>query len=145
MFDWLNNVFDWFGRNQALVWGLTIGSAALFVATLLAIPWIVSRLPADYFRRDSEHQPRWYERHPAVFVAVLVLKNVVGAVLVLGGIAMLVLPGQGVLSILIGTSLLSLPGKRRLQRWIVSRPAVMRGLNWIRRRAGQPPLEPPEQ
>ena len=80
----------------------------------------------------------------AVYAAALVFKNTLGAVLVLGGLAMLVLPGQGVLSILIGTSLLSLPGKRRLERWIVRSRAVMRGLNWIRRRAGQPPLEPPE-
>jgi hypothetical protein len=143
--DWLQNLFDWFKQNQSLVWWLTIGSAVLFVATLLAIPWIVSRLPVDYFRRDDDHRPHWFEQHPAVYAAVLVLKNVLGAVLVLGGIAMLVLPGQGILSILIGTSLLSLPGKRRMQRWIVRRPAVMRGLNWIRRRAGKPPLEPPDE
>ena len=145
MWDWLHNIFEWFGQNKPLVWGLTIGSAALFVLTLLAIPWIINRLPADYFRRGPEHKPRWFERHPALYAAVLVLKNALGAVLVLGGLAMLVLPGQGVLSILIGTSLLSLPGKRRLERWIVRRRAVMRGLNWIRRRGGQPPLQPPEE
>ena len=144
MWGWLNNVIEWFGQNKPLVWGLTIGSGALFVVTLLAIPWIVARLPSDYFRRDHEHQPRWFERHPAVYAAALVVKNLLGAVLVLGGIAMLVLPGQGILSILIGTSLLSFPGKRRLEQWIISRPAVMRGLNWMRRRAGRPPLEPPD-
>jgi Putative transmembrane protein (PGPGW) len=142
--EWFQDLHDWIDRNKGLFWGLSIASGVIFLASLLAIPWFVARLPADHFRRGHQHRPRWFERHPALYVAALVFKNVLGAMLVLAGIAMLVLPGQGILSILVGASLLSLPGKRRLELWIVRRPSVMRALNWIRRRARKPPLEPPD-
>jgi hypothetical protein len=54
---------------------------------------------------------------------------------------MLVLPGQGVLTILAGITLLNYPGKRRLELWLVRRPAIHRAIDWIRRRAGRAPLE----
>jgi len=65
-------------------------------------------------------------------------------VLVLLGVIMLVTPGQGLLTLLIGLLLLNFPGKYRLERWLVLRPGVLRGLNWLRRRHGEPPFEAPE-
>jgi len=53
---------------------------------------------------------------------------------------MLVLPGQGLLTILAGLVLLHFPRKHELLRWIVSRPAVLASANWVRHRAGRPPL-----
>jgi hypothetical protein len=56
------------------------------------------------------------------------------------------LPGQGVLTILAGLSLLSFPGKRRLQLRLLRIPAIHRAIDALRRRAGRPPLhldEPP--
>jgi len=58
------------------------------------------------------------------------------------GIIMLVLPGQGIFTILIGIMLLNFPGKYRLERWIVARRPVLRSINWLRRRAGRAPLVP---
>jgi hypothetical protein len=49
-------------------------------------------------------------------------------------------PGQGILTILIGVMLLDFPGKRRLERWLVRRPAVFKGINRIRARFDKPPL-----
>ena len=143
--EWFEGFQNWFDENRALFWWVTAASAIVFVGTLLAIPWIVARIPADYFRRDRKHRPAWFDRYPALRIAVLIIKNLLGAVFVLAGIAMLILPGQGVLCILIGISLLNFPGKRRLERWLISRPSVMRAINWLRRRAGKPPLEPPEE
>ncbi|HUG92742.1 MAG TPA: PGPGW domain-containing protein [Planctomycetaceae bacterium] len=142
--EWYRQFQLWFADHGAIVWWLTAVSAVMFVGTLLAIPWIVARIPSDYFRGDRERGMWWFDRHPALRITALVVKNAIGAVLVLGGIAMLVLPGQGVLSILIGLSLLNFPGKRRLEIWLIRRPSVMRGINWLRRRKGKPPLEPPE-
>ena len=59
------------------------------------------------------------------------------------GLAMLVLPGQGIWSILIGLSLINFPGKYQVERALVSRPTVHRSLNWVRRRAGCPHLRVP--
>ena len=72
--------------------------------------------------------------------ALLAFRNVIGIVLILAGIAMLVLPGQGVLTILAGLVLLHFPRKHEVMRWIVSRRAVLASANWVRHRAGRPPL-----
>jgi hypothetical protein len=117
---------------------LGVSSVVLFVASLVVVPWLVVRLPADYFaHRHREHPP---PAHPAWRITVLVVKNVAGATLVLAGIAMLVLPGQGLLSILSGVMLMDFPGKYRLERRIVGERTVLAALNWIRARAHRPPL-----
>jgi hypothetical protein len=73
----------------------------------------------------------------------LVGKNLLGAVLIVAGLLMLVVPGQGLLTIAVGLALTDFPGKFRLERWIVKRPSVWRTINWLRRRAGREPLERP--
>jgi hypothetical protein len=72
----------------------------------------------------------------------LVLKNLLGAFLVLFGVVMSLpgVPGQGVLTILLGVMLLDFPGKRQLELKLVSRPKVLRTVNGIRRRFDRPPL-----
>ena len=62
------------------------------------------------------------------------------AVFLVAGVAMLVLPGQGLLTILIGLMLISFPGKRGLERRIVGRPTILRILNGMRARRSLPPL-----
>jgi hypothetical protein len=71
---------------------------------------------------------------------LVIAKNLLGYIFVLAGILMLMLPGQGVLTILIGIMLLNFPGKYELERWIVSHGSVFRSINWIRRHAGRTPL-----
>ena len=69
-------------------------------------------------------------------------KNILGAMLVVVGMILVLpgVPGQGVLTILVGVMLLDLPGKRRLERRIVGRPRILRTINGLRKRFGQPPL-----
>ena len=67
-------------------------------------------------------------------------KNVLGAIFVVAGLIMLVLPGQGIFTILIGIMLLDFPGKYRLERWIVARRPVLQSINWLRQRAGRAAL-----
>jgi hypothetical protein len=114
-------------------------SIVSFVASVIAIPLILVRLPRDYF---CERRPRtWFkEHHPVIRVASLALKNLLGAILFAGGLAMLVLPGQGLLTMLIGVSLMDFPGKRALERSIIGRPPVLHAINRIRKKFHQPPL-----
>lgn len=131
----------WLQAHEGLLWGVGGVSLFMFVATLAAVPVIVARIPADYFMR-YEHRPRLIRRRlPVVGLIVLVLKNLLGLLLLLMGVAMLVLPGQGLLTIVIALTLLNFPGKYRLERWVVSRPPVFRAINWVRRRRGVPELE----
>jgi hypothetical protein len=73
-------------------------------------------------------------------VVLRAVKNIVGLVLVLAGVLMLVLPGQGLLTIFMGITLLDFPGKRRLELSVVRRRPVFSALNWIRKKARRPPL-----
>jgi hypothetical protein len=56
---------------------------------------------------------------------------------------MLFTPGQGVVTLLVGLSLLDLPGKRRFERRLIERPPVRRALDGLRRSVRRPPIEIP--
>ncbi len=127
---------EWIREYAWLGWYLTAASVAMFLVTLLAVPAVLVRIPADYFRRERRAVTPWRNRHPVLGWTVRIGKNVVGWVLVAAGIAMLVLPGPGLVAILVGIMLAEFPGKFRLERWIVSRPRVLRVVNRHRRTRG---------
>ncbi len=81
-------------------------------------------------------------RHRAIRWTGHIIKNIVGLVLVLIGIAMAVpgIPGPGLLTILFGIALLDFPGKRKLEYKLVSRPKVLGAINHLRQKFGKPPL-----
>ena len=112
----------------------------MFVSSLIVVPAIVTRIPNDYFARDRRRYAFGADRNVAIRVLVLAVKNSLGVVLLVAGVAMLVLPGQGLLSIAIAIMLLDFPGKFQLERWLVSHPPVLRSINWLRRRANRQPL-----
>ena len=105
-----------------------------FLGTLVIVPWLAVRLPADYFLRN-ERRALWRRGPLLPFqVLLLVLKNILGVAFILIGIAMLVLPGQGLLTILIGLLLVNFPGKFQCERWLVSQKPVLNSINWLRQR-----------
>lgn len=124
-------------------WFLALGilSVVVFVGSLLSLPWLVSRIPADYFRNDTRTPAPWEGASPGYRLLILVLKNLLGLLLLAGGFIMLFIPGQGLLTLAMGLVLMDYPGKFRLERWLVSQGFILRGLNWLRRRRGCPPLE----
>jgi len=119
--------------------GLTVASAIGFVGSLIAIPMILVRLPADYF--DTRTPRHWMkDHHPVLRMSGLIVKNIVGIVFLLAGFAMLFLPGQGVLTMLIGISLMDFPKKRQLEAKMVGQPTVLGVINSMRQKFGKPPL-----
>jgi hypothetical protein len=114
---------------------LGIFSVVAVVATAVLVPIIVARMPADYFVKQGGERRR--------NIVLVVLKNLAGVLLVLLGVAMLVLPGQGILTLVLGLGLVDFPGRRRLELKVMSRPSVLKAINALRRRAGRPPLEMP--
>ena len=127
----------------SFLWWSLLFSAIIFVGSLLAVPWIVTRLPADYFNHERRDSAKPAINHPLLVHLFLVLKNVAGLVFIIAGVAMLVLPGQGLLTILIGISLVNFPGKYRLERYLASKGWILRSLNWLRRRGGKSPFRFP--
>lgn len=121
------------------LFAIAIFSLLVFVGSLVAIPFILVRLPVDYF---DIRVPRYWmkNRHPALRAVGMVVKNILGVLFMLAGLAMLVLPGQGLLTLLIGISLADFPGKRRLEAGIVGQPAVLSVINALRNKFGRAPL-----
>lgn len=137
MTDWLLQIASIF-PPQLLIW-LAVASIFMFVGTLIAIPIILVRLPANYF--DVRIPRPWMEdHHPVLRVAGHLIKNMIGIVFLLAGLAMLVLPGQGILTILIGLSLVEFPGKRRLEAKLVGQATVLSTINKMRAKFDKPPL-----
>lgn len=123
---------------------ITVGvlSAAMFVGSLLAIPYVVRRLPPDFPSR-GKRAPEPGERRSPGKLALRVLKNLVGVMLLGAGILALVLPGQGVLMIVVALVLIDFPGKPRLIRRIFRSKKVLDVANRIRKRGGKEPFEAP--
>ena len=119
-------------------------SIIMFVGTIVAIPIILNRLPTNYFQHDLEH--KWMDNYHPIFRNIgLVVKNTVGLVFLLAGMAMLILPGQGILTIVIGVSLLDFPGKRKLEHKLLTQPMVFQAMNSIRAKCSKPPFNPPSK
>lgn len=134
-------MLEWLGEQRALVWWMTAGSVVALLASVVVVPIVIVRLPADYFCRDwkgvglksKEARRRWG-------FAVLIARNVLGVTMILMGLAMLVLPGQGLLFVLMGVMASDFPGKFRIERWIISRRGVLKVANRLRARFKRQPL-----
>lgn len=133
-------MLEFFQLHEAAILWLTVLSLVTFVGTLIIVPLLVVRIPSDYFSHDKRHRAPWAAHHPFVRGALLCAKNLAGYVFILAGILMLVLPGQGLLTIFIGIMLLDFPGKYLFERWLVTRRPVLKSINWLRKRAKRTPL-----
>jgi hypothetical protein len=130
-------------------WGLTwwevlfgvLFSVVTFVASILIVTFVLVRLPANYFH-SSHTREFLVHRHPVLRALGIFAKNLLGLVLVACGVVMSLpgVPGQGVLTILLGIMLLDFPGKRKLETRIVSQPRVLRAINALRARFDKPSL-----
>ena len=131
----------WGRAHQGLLFALGIASAVTFAGTLVAVPIAICRLPRDvYTRRRGKRRTL-----PAgLGLLAAVARNLAGLAIVAAGVLMLVLPGQGLLSIVIGLALVDFPGKSRLEGRLLGDRRVFTAMNAIRRRFGRPPFEAPE-
>jgi hypothetical protein len=128
-----------------LTWGQrTVLALGVFLLTCLAslavVTVVLVRLPQAYFRED--YSSPLAERHPVLRWIGLIAKNALGALLILLGFVLSLpgIPGQGILTILIGLMLVSFPGKRRFERKLLMRPRVFAAINGVRACFGKAPL-----
>ena len=145
LWAYIQGITDWAHIHQAWVGGLSLLSVITFIATLLIIPMMVVKMPEDYFLYDKSHLKDFRRQHPIIRLFSVIFKNILGTVFIVAGVIMLILPGQGVLTILIGFTLVNFPRKRALERWIIQNQAVHKVVNWIRAKAGKPPVKVPEK
>jgi len=137
--DWLSEFW------VSLSWSKLLLGVGVFLfslaASTLAIAVVMVKIPANYFsshyRQDFLPNSSWIVRWGAV-----IAKNVVGVLLILLGIVLSLpgVPGQGILTILLGLIMIDIPGKRPLEARIIKRPAILSTVNSLRARYDKPPL-----
>ena len=140
MIAWLAELWASVTWGQILLGvGLFLGSLALSFA---AIAIVMVKIPANYF---SSHYKRDFLPGSSFVVrwGAVIAKNILGVFLILLGIALSLpgVPGQGILTILLGLIMLDIPGKRPLEARIIKRPAVLAAINKLRAKYDKPPLE----
>ena len=140
MFDFLKRIAYGYGSlglalQATIVVGLAVVTTAFGIAMVL---WI----PADHFKANRPEPSSWWRTQPLLRGSGMLLKNAVGAVFVMLGFVMALplVPGPGLVFMLLGLSLLDFPGKRNAERKLLAIPSVIRFLNEVRARFGRPPL-----
>jgi hypothetical protein len=137
--EWLTNMV------YSLTWRGVLFGTALFVITftlnLAVVSFVLVKLPAAYFH-ESYSRAMWEDRHHLVRWSGMILKNLVGVVMVALGIVMSLpgVPGQGLLTILLGLIMLDIPGKRPIEARLIRRPQVLNAINRLRAKFDKPPL-----
>ena len=139
--NYVNAFISWFSNHPGVLIGLGISSILIFILSILGISWFIAQIPEDYFLSTKRKPSKWQEQKPILRLAVIFGKNIIGFSLIIGGLIMLVLPGQGLLTIVTGLLLVNYPGKYKLEKKLVAIPSIFRALNWIRVKANKPPLK----
>ena len=140
MFDFLSDFIFGLTWQNVLIGALFfVGS---FFVNLAIVSFILVKLPADHFskRRKTNF---WSGPHPALHAAKVIGKNIAGVLLVALGIVLSLpgVPGQGLLTVLLGVMLLDFPGRHSLEQKLLSRPSIVNTINNLRKRFDKPPLE----
>jgi hypothetical protein len=139
MSEWFNDLWATVTVGRVLLGvGIFLGSLLLSFA---AIAIVMVKIPANYFSshyvQDFLPNSSWLVRWGAV-----IAKNIFGVILIILGILLSLpgVPGQGILTILLGLIMLDIPGKRPLEARIIKRPTVLAAINKLRQRYGKPDL-----
>jgi len=145
MLELLGAAWAWSEGHRWVVWVVAAGSLGSLVVSGVLATLILVQLPPDHYSRGRIAPLAAAANGGFVSIlasgAVLVIRNLLGWVFVAAGIAMLVLPGQGLLSIIAGLVLIDFPGKRRIEYRLLASRGVRDAMNWLRRRAGKPPFD----
>ena len=133
-------MFEWFVDNQSLLIWLSFFSAIFFIISLIALPWLVGLIPEDYFfntpiNRQNDNEDNFFYK-----LVMKIGKNILGLVLLAGGVLMLFLPGQGLLTLFMGMVLIDYPKKKLIERRLIKIGFILKGLNWVRIKGGHSSL-----
>lgn len=132
----------WIEAHNVLIGWIAGGSLALTLGTIVALPFIVARIPDDYFA--TRERPPLAERteHFAFRWLLRIGKNLAGLSLIVIGLVLSIplVPGQGLITAFAGLLLLEFPGKRRFEMWVIRKRGVLHAINWLREHRKRPPL-----
>lgn len=133
----MDTLINFIAPYEHILWLMTLLSLMSFIASLVFVPLAIKRLPRDYFSNSDS----WHKAHRHTSLPWRLIRNLLACVFIVFGVVMLVTPGQGLLTILVGVLLADIPGKHGIECALARRPGVFSALNWLRRRQGAEPFE----
>ena len=136
-------IISWSSMNSDLLFLLGSLSIFILIISVFMMVLIISFLPEDYFKSENRNLISSVQnsRYPLLKLLVLITKNFFGVLLLLSGILMLVLPGQGILTIITVLVFIDYPGIYNFERKLLRQKGVINSINWIRARLSKPPLK----
>jgi len=136
-------IISWSSMNSDLLFLLGSLSIFILIISIFMMVLIISFLPEDYFKSENRNLISNVQnsRYPLLKLLALITKNFFGVLLLLSGILMLVLPGQGILTIITGLVFIDYPGKYKFERKLLRQKGVINSINWIRSRLSKPSLK----
>lgn len=136
-------IISWSSMNSDLLFLLGSLSIFILIISVFMMVLIISFLPEDYFKSENRNLISSVQnsRYPLLKLLLLITKNFFGVLLLLSGILMLVLPGQGILTIITGLVFIDYPGKYKFERKLLRQKGVINSINWIRSRLSKPSLK----
>lgn len=135
----MDQILNWLDQYKLVFSSLAVLGLILLITSLVATPWLISRLPSDYLQRAGKRG-----RPTGIFrTIVYFIRATLGLILIILGFILMLTPGPGLVVLIVGISLAEFPGKDKLLVMIATQPNVLKSLNWMRTRRGKQPFEHP--
>jgi hypothetical protein len=134
-------LLEFFNTHEGLFFYSTLIGLVGLLGSLIVVPWLLIKIPSDYFVAEKREKCPWGNCPPIIRLLLLVIKNIIGVVLILSGIIMLFIPGQGILTIMAGIVLMDFPYKYKIMRKIIKNSNILRFINKLREKANQEPFK----
>lgn len=130
------------GDFRVIVTWLALLSLFTFILSLISMPYIIRRIPSDYFLKLSTEQPK-VKGYNIKSILYRLFRNIFGILLLLSGLAMLFLPGQGLITILVSLILMDFPRKKRFITFLTGKKSIQNSINWMRKKVKKKPIKWP--
>jgi hypothetical protein len=115
-------------------WLIGIVTLLIFGGSLVVTVGLIITLPDDYWRRTSRTAGR--KGHPLQSL----VRNIAAVCLLTAGVIMLLMPGQGILTLLAGFFISDFPCRRRVIDALLKSSRIQGSLNHLRKRFGKDPF-----
>ena len=139
MENFIESITEFVSNYKTYILWLSTISLFVFIFSLVSIKWLVALIPTDYFVKKNISKSK--KSYSLLWLMSIIVKNIIGYTLILGGILMLVLPGQGLFTILMGLILSNYPGKYTIEKKFISIPSILKTVNWLRKKSNKPRLK----
>ena len=139
MENFIESITEFVSNYKTYILWLATISLFVFIFSLVSIKWLVALIPTDYFVKKNISKSK--KSYSLLWFMSIIVKNIIGYTLILGGILMLVLPGQGLFTILMGLILSNYPGKYTIEKKFISIPSILKTVNWLRKKSNKPRLK----